>query len=669
MQVPATLCPQQQSTVPKSTTTNINNNIMANYQPEDQATAGHMMMMPAPGATTKRPHNTLKERIKRSMNSDTSVMRRRSSLLAAASALASLAGGESPTVADTDANTDMVDVPPVHLPPPQPTGGKATIDHHLHEERWRAATTAEEVPVTFPQKLMSVLDTEQFSDIITWLPHGKGFIILQKKKFASDVMPIYFKHSKFTSFTRKLNRWGFTRVSRGPETGSYYHKYFQRGNHSLCMQMNCQSKPTANNSPRQSPPTVATESPKLAAKPKEVPQSPSTNVAAAMSALRVETSPLALETPDLPADFETTFTRQQELLRVDQEDQRRKELEEKKKKNIGSLYNPKLFPCSNRRPRTCPTRQTKQQVEIPSTIPPMPSLAPSVSRQNNSLVSSLTSNAARRHQHPLHQSLPASFAASAPSPNFPLRNSWNNGPSNSLPTSPRAERKRPHHLQDIDWSKISNYRIQDERSEAVQNQVNLSRPFLPTPQETAMANRRQMMPPAPAPAPAYETMLNDYRTSPAGLDNASSTQHRQVIQNALEALRASNEQEYLAMLMQRQREQAQGRVLAPNMMYASQNDQGRLNAAMNTRMRQFEERNQIVGPAYPTDAEMESPLLMGSKKPEFESLCPNRVEQLQQHMKLLSSNSYIQPNPHAAPTNTPNKGKYPPGGVFRASAA
>lgn len=192
---------------------------MANYQPEDQATAGHMMM-PAPGATTKRPHNTLKERIKRSMNSDTSVMRRRSSLLAAASALASLAGGESPT----DANTDMVDVPPVHLPPPQPTGGKATIDHHLHEERWRAATTAEEVPVTFPQKLMSVLDTEQFSDIITWLPHGKGFIILQKKKFASDVMPIYFKHSKFTSFTRKLNRWGFTRVSRGPETGSYYHK-------------------------------------------------------------------------------------------------------------------------------------------------------------------------------------------------------------------------------------------------------------------------------------------------------------------------------------------------------------------------------------------------------------------------------------------------------------
>ncbi len=139
--------------------------------------------------------------------------RRRSSVLAAASALASLAGGDHKIV-DADANTQMVDT----------TGPPTSKASDLHEERWMTATTAEEVPVTFPQKLMSVLDNDQLSDIITWLPHGKGFIILQKKKFASDIMPLYFKHSKFTSFTRKLNRWGFTRVPRGPETGAYYHK-------------------------------------------------------------------------------------------------------------------------------------------------------------------------------------------------------------------------------------------------------------------------------------------------------------------------------------------------------------------------------------------------------------------------------------------------------------
>ncbi len=50
----------------------------------------------------------------------------------------------------------------------------------------------------------------------------------------------YFKQSKFTSFTRKLNRWGFERVARGPETGAYYHPLFQRNNLRLCLQMTCQ---------------------------------------------------------------------------------------------------------------------------------------------------------------------------------------------------------------------------------------------------------------------------------------------------------------------------------------------------------------------------------------------------------------------------------------------
>ncbi len=185
---------------------------MEHYQSNQQAIADGSS---AP-ATTKPRHNTLKERIKRSMNNKAGEarMRRRSSLLGAAYALASLAGGD-PKAADAT-NTAMVDTTPE-----QPT---ANAQNDQQDERWSAATTAEEVPVTFPQKLMTVLDNDQLSDIITWLPHGKGFIILQKKKFAAEVMPIYFKHSKFTSFTRKLNRWGFTRVPRGPEAGSYYHK-------------------------------------------------------------------------------------------------------------------------------------------------------------------------------------------------------------------------------------------------------------------------------------------------------------------------------------------------------------------------------------------------------------------------------------------------------------
>lgn len=54
---------------------------------------------------------------------------------------------------------------------------------------------------------MEILSIEEYHDIIRWLPHGKGFIIADKKRFADEVLPKHFKQAKFTSFTRKLNRW------------------------------------------------------------------------------------------------------------------------------------------------------------------------------------------------------------------------------------------------------------------------------------------------------------------------------------------------------------------------------------------------------------------------------------------------------------------------------
>jgi hypothetical protein len=185
-----------------------------------EQTQQHTAIDNLPGA------GTLKDRIKRSMNmAGQATARRRSSVLAAASALASLAGGGAAAASSsstdettaTTTNTQMTEAALLH-----PTS--KAMD--LQQERWLttiASDTAAEA-CTFPQKLMTVLDNDQMSDIVTWLPHGKGFIILQKKRFASEVMPLYFKHSKFTSFTRKLNRWGFTRVTRGPESGAYYHK-------------------------------------------------------------------------------------------------------------------------------------------------------------------------------------------------------------------------------------------------------------------------------------------------------------------------------------------------------------------------------------------------------------------------------------------------------------
>jgi hypothetical protein len=59
--------------------------------------------------------------------------------------------------------------------------------------------------------MMEMLSDERYVSIVCWLPHGKGFVILDKKRFQNEVMPKYFRRKgKFTSFTRKLNRWYVT---------------------------------------------------------------------------------------------------------------------------------------------------------------------------------------------------------------------------------------------------------------------------------------------------------------------------------------------------------------------------------------------------------------------------------------------------------------------------
>ena len=104
----------------------------------------------------------------------------------------------------------------------------------------------------FPQRLISILSDHSISDIITWLPHGRAFVIIRAEDLAERILPKYFPESsansskssstacKYPSFTRKLNRWGFRQVTRGPDAGAFHHKFFRRDEPSLCLQMICQ---------------------------------------------------------------------------------------------------------------------------------------------------------------------------------------------------------------------------------------------------------------------------------------------------------------------------------------------------------------------------------------------------------------------------------------------
>ena len=75
----------------------------------------------------------------------------------------------------------------------------------------------EEDSKIFPQKLMDILcDPDPLvQESICWLPHGKAFIIRNRGMFEANIMPRFFnRKAKYSSFTRKLNRWYVEQIVR-----------------------------------------------------------------------------------------------------------------------------------------------------------------------------------------------------------------------------------------------------------------------------------------------------------------------------------------------------------------------------------------------------------------------------------------------------------------------
>lgn len=86
----------------------------------------------------------------------------------------------------------------------------------------------------FPAKMHAILSRADLQDIIAWMPHGRSWQVLKPREFEVSVVPTFFSHSKYSSFVRQANGWGFKRISQGPDRGSYYHPKFLRGLPHLC---------------------------------------------------------------------------------------------------------------------------------------------------------------------------------------------------------------------------------------------------------------------------------------------------------------------------------------------------------------------------------------------------------------------------------------------------
>jgi len=97
----------------------------------------------------------------------------------------------------------------------------------------------------FAWKLYEMLETvhknDVDTDIVSWVDDGKAFKVHDLKRFVDEIVPTYFKQSKYKSFQRQLYFYGFTRETssgkKGHTPGSYRHPKFIRGKKTMCLSM------------------------------------------------------------------------------------------------------------------------------------------------------------------------------------------------------------------------------------------------------------------------------------------------------------------------------------------------------------------------------------------------------------------------------------------------
>lgn len=119
---------------------------------------------------------------------------------------------------------------PNHPKPMMPIGGSTPNE------------TYEDLP--FPVKLHMALDFAHAYGwylVFSWNVEGTSFRVHNPTTFSQVIMPKFFgAQSKYKSFQRQLNLYGFVRSTEPHQKGYYAHQYFRRGQPDLSMQMRIQ---------------------------------------------------------------------------------------------------------------------------------------------------------------------------------------------------------------------------------------------------------------------------------------------------------------------------------------------------------------------------------------------------------------------------------------------
>jgi len=86
-------------------------------------------------------------------------------------------------------------------------------------------------------RLLMEVEAAGRSDVISFVASGRAFAIHKADKFFKEIVPLYFRQSRLSSFKRQLNLYGFELINTGPARGGYYHELFVREKPELCRRM------------------------------------------------------------------------------------------------------------------------------------------------------------------------------------------------------------------------------------------------------------------------------------------------------------------------------------------------------------------------------------------------------------------------------------------------